>query len=112
MALIDNKMAIDRETSIKENIDFILVHFSNPLFPRTIMTRALGHQKEVMDEQDALMLFKASNFEDCRINAYPYYTGYQGINLTVLHFIMIDLDLKTLNPKKCWIKHYGRLSII
>jgi hypothetical protein len=94
MTLTDIKTAIDRGTSIKENLDFILVHLVNPLFPRTIMTRALGHQKEVMNAQEALTYFKASNYEDCRINAYPVFTDYQGINFTAPSFIMIDLDLK------------------
>jgi hypothetical protein len=94
MALQDANVAINRETSIKENLDFILSHLSNPLFPRTIMTRALGHQKEVLNADEALTCFKASNYQDCRINAYPSYTSYGGINLTAPSFIMIDLDLK------------------
>jgi hypothetical protein len=94
MALQDANVAMDRETSITENIDFILCHLSNPLFPRTIMTRALGHQKEVLNADEALTHFKASNYQDCRINAYPSYTDYRGINLIAPSFIMIDLDLK------------------
>ena len=73
--------AIDRETTIKENLDFILNHFTNPLFPRNIMTRALGRQKEVFNAEEALAYFKASNYEDCRINSYLSYTEYRGINL-------------------------------
>lgn len=94
MTLQDIKPPIDRETLIKENLEFILNHLTNPLFPRTIMTRALGYQKEVLDAKMALVYFKASNYEDCRVNAYPSYTEYQGINLTSPSFIMIDLDLK------------------
>jgi hypothetical protein len=80
--------------AIKENLDFILSHLSNPLFPRTIMTRALGHQKEVLNPEEVLINFKASDYQDCRINAYPSYTDYRGINFTAPSFIMIDLDLK------------------
>jgi hypothetical protein len=94
MALQDANVSIYRETSIKENLDFILSHLSNPLFPRTIMTRALGHQKEVLNPEEVLTHFKASNYQDFRINAYPSYTDYHGINLTAPSFIMIDLDLK------------------
>jgi non-catalytic primase subunit PriX-like protein len=94
------KTAIDNETLIKENLDFILVHFANPLFPRNIMTKALGHQKEVFDSQEAFSYFRASNYEDCRINAYPSYTEYQGINLTAPSFIMIDLDLKDFQSQE------------
>ena len=57
--------------TIKENLDFILNHLNNPLFPRKIMTRALGHQKEVLNAHEALAYFKVSNYEDCRISAYP-----------------------------------------
>ena len=63
--------AIGKETTIKENLDFILNHFTNPLFPRNTMTRALGCQKEVFNAKEALAYFKESNYEDCRINAYP-----------------------------------------
>jgi hypothetical protein len=97
---INANVAIDREISIKENLDFILIHLNNPLFPRTIMTRALGHQKEVLNADEALIHFKASNYQDCRINAYPAYTSYGGINLTAPSFIMIDLDLKDFESEE------------
>ena len=92
--------AIDREMTIKENLDFILNHLNNPLFPRKIMTRALGHQKEVLNAHEALAYFKVSNYEDCRINAYPSYTEYRGINLTAPSFIMIDIDLKDFESQE------------
>jgi hypothetical protein len=94
MTLTDIKTAIDRETTLKENFDFILNHLTDPLFPRNVMTKALGRQKVILDEQAALEYFKASNYEDCRINAYPFYTKYQGTNQTAPSFIMIDLDIK------------------
>ena len=58
------------------------------------MTKALGYQKEVFNKQELLTYFKSSNYHDCRINAYPAYTEYKGINLTAPSFVMIDLDLK------------------
>jgi hypothetical protein len=94
MTLADIKTAIDREAILKENFDFILNHLTDPLFPRNVMTKALGRQKVILDEQAALEYFKASNYEDCRINAYPSYTEYQGTNQTAPSFIMIDLDIK------------------
>lgn len=94
MSLTHTEATIDEENLIEANLDFILEHLSDPLFPRTIMTRTLGHQKEVFNKHELLAHFKASNYEDCRINAYPAYTGYKGINLTAPSFIMIDLDLK------------------
>jgi hypothetical protein len=85
---------IDRENPIEANLDFIIEHFSDPLFPRKIMTKALGYQKEVFNKHELLAYFKASDYKDCRINAYPSYTEYKCINLTAPSFIMIDLDLK------------------
>jgi hypothetical protein len=100
MALTVNEMAIDRETLIKENLDLILSHFAGPLFPRTIMTKALGHQKEVFAADEALTYFKASGYQDCRINAYPTFTDYGGINFTAPSFVIIDLDLKDFESQE------------
>jgi len=84
----------------KENLDFILSHLNNPLFPRTIMTKALGHQKEVLNAEEVMTQFKASNYQDCRINAFPAYTGYREINLTAPSFVMIDPDLKDFGSQE------------
>ena len=86
--------AVDKENLIEANLDFILEHLNDPLFPRTIMTKALGYQKEVFNKLELLAYFKASDYKDCRINAYPAYTGYREINLTAPSFAMIDFDLK------------------
>ena len=75
-------------------LDFILGHFQEPIFPRKIMTKELGYQVEVFSREEALGYFKSSNYEDCRINAYPPFTEYQGINRTPISFLMVDLDLK------------------
>ncbi len=58
------------------------------------MTKALGHQKEVFNKEEVLSYFRTSNYEDCRINAYPSFTKYYGINRTPPSFLMIDIDLK------------------
>ena len=79
---------------ISYGLDFILGHFQEPIFPRKIMTKELGYQVEVFSKQEALGYFKSSNYEDCRINAYPPFTEYQGINRTPISFLMVDLDLK------------------
>ena len=63
------------------------------------MTKALGYQKEAFNVQEALEYFKASNYEDCRINAYPSFTKYDGINRTSPSFLMIDIDLKDFASK-------------
>jgi hypothetical protein len=63
------------------------------------MTRALGYQKKVFSLNEVLEYFKASNYEDCRINAYPSFTKYDGINRTAPSFLMIDIDLKDFASK-------------
>ena len=101
MALENIKPTIDRETLIKENLDFILNHLTDPLFPRTIMTKSSWLSKRSFQMQTKLLTyFKASNYQDCRINAYPAFTDYQGINFTAPSFIMIDLDLKDFESQE------------
>jgi hypothetical protein len=85
---------------VQNGIDFILNHFQEPIFPRKIMTKKLGYQAEVFNKQEVLEYFKESNYEDCRINAYPSFTEYYGINRTPISFLMIDLDLKDFAHEK------------
>jgi hypothetical protein len=84
----------DVHPKVEDGLDFILSHFQEPIFPRKIMTRQLGYQVEVFNKKVALEYFKSSNYEDCRINAYPSFTEYHGINRTPISFLMVDLDLK------------------
>src|ERR671936_569899 len=79
---------------VEDGLDFILNHFQEPLFPRKIMTKQLGYQVEVFNKEEILEYFKQSNYEDCRINAYPSFTEYHGINRTPITFLIVDLDLK------------------
>jgi hypothetical protein len=85
--------AIDHH-KVQDGLDFILGHLQEPLFPRRIMTKQLGYQLEVFNKEEALEYFKSSNYEDCRINAYPSFTEYHGINRTPVSFLMVDLDSK------------------
>ena len=64
------------------------------------MTKKLGYQVEVFNKEEILEYFKTSNYEDCRINAYPPFTEYHGINRTPISFLMVDLDLKDLSDEK------------
>ena len=86
--------SISHSEIISGNVDFILSHFQEPMFPRKIMTKRLGHQKEVFSKQEALKYFESSDYKDCRINAYPSFTNYQGITRVAPSFVMIDLDLR------------------
>jgi Primase X len=78
--------------SIGEGLDFILSHFGEPVWPRTIFTKILGKQYTVYSTEEAIARFKQSSLLDCRINAYPDYTGFKGINRQPPNFIFIDLD--------------------
>ena len=82
--------AIDHDDNfhrkVEDGLDFILNHFQEPLFPRKIMTKQLGYQVEVFNKEETLEYFKTSNYEDCRINAYPSFTEYHGINRTPITF--------------------------
>ena len=56
------------------------------------MSKRLWYQIEVYSKDKLLNHFEQSNNEDCRINTYPSFTNYHGINRVVPTFIMIDLD--------------------
>lgn len=63
------------------------------------MTKDIGYQVEVFNKEEALGYFKRSDYKDCRINAYPPYTEYHGINRTPVSSLMRDLDLKDFGRK-------------
>ncbi|MFL6349476.1 MAG: hypothetical protein ACJ72X_14425, partial [Nitrososphaeraceae archaeon] len=81
-----------RNISIAEALDFITNHFEEPIWPRTIFTKTLGKQYTVYSKEEALARFKQSNHLDCRINAYPDYIEFSGINRQSPNFIFIDID--------------------
>jgi hypothetical protein len=64
------------------------------------MTKRLGYQIDVHNKHELLDRFEQSNYEDCRINAYPSFTNYHGINRIKPSFIMIDLDLRDFANEK------------
>jgi hypothetical protein len=96
----DDSIFEDNEHSkIQDGLDFILTHLQEPIFPRNIMTKAPGHQKEVFNKEEVLSYFRTSNYEDCRINAYSSFTKYNDINRTAPSFLIIDIDLKDFASK-------------
>ncbi|MGD1837092.1 MAG: DNA primase noncatalytic subunit PriX [Nitrososphaeraceae archaeon] len=64
------------------------------------MTKKLGYQKEVFSKDEALQYFKESNYIDCRINAFPSFTDYKGIQRYPPDFIFIDLDRNNFKTEK------------
>ena len=64
-------MMVTLNGQIEEGLVFILGHFSEPIFPRTISTAATyGAQVLVYSKEEALARFEAANLLDCRINAF------------------------------------------
>ena len=57
-------LSSEKLNEVEQSLNFILSHFQEPIFPRNIMTKALGYQKEVFNIKEALEYFKASNHED------------------------------------------------
>jgi hypothetical protein len=79
--------------AIEEGFDFILSHFEEPIWPRTISTRrSEGGQILVNNKQEALAWYKAANLLDCRISAYPKYTDYY-VNRTGIAPILLHVDI-------------------
>jgi Primase X len=73
-----------------------LNHFIEPLFPRTISTfKSQGKQFEVFSKEEMIKAYAESDLLDCRVNAYPSYTDYKGIQRYPPNFIFADLDRST-----------------
>ena len=90
---IINSRIIISSSIVENGLDFILNHFEEPLFPRTISTyRSEARQFEVFSKEEMIKAFEESDFLDCRVNAYSSYTEYKGINRQAPNFIFIDLD--------------------
>ena len=43
---------------VEQNLNFILSHFQEPIFPRNIMTKALGYQKEAFNINEVLNILE------------------------------------------------------
>lgn len=118
-----------------KGLDYLLGLFGNQmqLFPRTVATKSTrGRQTIINSREEALEYFKAANFEDCRISAYPYWrpsivSDFAGIkNPIAPDIIMIDLDLcnygsmesldkvlkDTLKRIKCRLLDNGNITVI
>ncbi len=92
----------------KEDIDFILSHFEEPLFPRRMMTLSSNGQFTVTSKEELLQRCKESNYIDCCLNAYPEYVEYQGIARQPPNFIFIDLDKSYFSRYKDPMKMLNR----
>jgi hypothetical protein len=84
---------LNKPFSVSDGLDFILSHFKEDYFPRTISTKTTeGKQIVVYSKEEALARFKAASYQDCKINAYPRFVEWKRINRQPPDFIFIDLD--------------------
>lgn len=80
---------------IEDGLDYLLTHFQEPVWPRTISTKTTeGKQIVVFSMEEVLARFKQTKGLDCRINAYPNYVEWNGLNRQPPNFIFIDMDSK------------------
>jgi len=86
---------------IEYELDF-LSHFNqDKLFPRTVQTKkSEGRQIEIFSKQEALYYYEESSFIDCRINAFPSYTEYKGVQRYPPDLIFIDIDRSNFKDDK------------
>jgi hypothetical protein len=85
----------------QEHLNFILSHFQEPLWPRTISTKITkGGQVSVYDMEEALAKFHMASFVDCRVSAYSSYTNFKGINRQAPNFIFIDIDRQNFKTER------------
>ncbi len=71
------------------------------MFPRTISThRSKGSQFEVFGKEQIAKAYEESHFIDCRINAYPSYTQFKGIQRYPPNFIFADLDFSSFKDRR------------
>jgi Primase X len=97
------------EQQFIENLDFILSHFEDAIWPRKISTKTTQNKQIlVFNKEEALTRFRQANFIDCRINAYPDYTEYNGINRQAPNFIFAELDKSTFKTDRALKIAYNR----
>ena len=100
-------------------VDFILSHLEPPLFPRNIMTQRVGYQMEVYTKDAMLRYFEHSDYQDCRISAYPKISQFGDLRHVAPSLVMIDLDLNSFKNEialnkalKSTLDHiYGLLKV-
>jgi len=87
---------------VEKGLNFLLRHFNQErLFPRKIQTHeSKGKQIEVFSKDEAMKYFEQSNFVDCRINNFPSFTNYKGIQRYPPDSIFIDIDRSTFKDDK------------
>jgi hypothetical protein len=98
----NNNKSKTYQAEVEKGLDFLLMHFNQErLFPRKIQThKSKGKQIEVFSKEAAMKYFEQSDFVDCRINNFPSYTNYKGVQRYPPDSIFIDIDRSTFKDDK------------
>jgi hypothetical protein len=82
------------EDRVREGLNFILEHVSQPHFPRKVSTAATNNeQKPVSDKDRTMLYYQGALWEDCRIAGFRI--GQENPDL-----IFIDLDAKDFSSMR------------
>lgn len=95
-------------TPTEEGLDFILSHFKEPKWPRSISTKTTEYRQVLVNNGDeALARFKQAKYLDCRISAYgpnadenpSAVARFQGLRTATPANIVVMMDLDRCNFK-------------
>ncbi len=79
--------------TVEQGLDFMLEHFSQPLWPRMVSTAATRREQREVDGKDRAMLYyHAALWEDCRISGYG--RGQTSPDLLFIEFDAADFASK------------------
>jgi hypothetical protein len=96
------------EQQVIDGLDCILSLLCEPMWPRTISTQTTdGRQVRIYNKQEALASYKAANYLDCRISAYPYINN--KIFSNRIDLVMVDLDLSNFMSRQALDKTLAKI---
>lgn len=107
-SIIKTQLTTTTNIAVGEGLDFILSHFQEPIFPRTISTKTNeGRQILVNSRREALARFSQANCLDCRISAYPpnaienhsVTQRFMGLRIATPTNLIVMIDLDRCNFK-------------
>ncbi len=100
------------EKRISEGLDFILAHLKEPTWPKNISTKSTqGRRVQVKSREEALAWYKAANYLDCTISAYPHHGNQHQRSLNskyMIHLVMIYLDIANFRSRQALERALGK----
>ena len=79
---------------ISENLDFILSHFQEPIFPRKIMTKGLAIRKKCLAYKKSLNILELQTMKIAGSTHILHLLIIMALIELAPSFLMIDIDLK------------------